>query len=215
MKYDTIIFDFDGTLADTQEGVTKGMQKGLAAVGIEESLEVIRGLIGPPLTVTIQQKYGLSPKRAAVTMKICEDHQLGDGIGQVCLFEGIPELLSGLKELGLRLAVATNCPQTTAMGQLAFLRRTDRFDAIQTNNDPQTRGTKTQFVRWAMEDCGSTPDRCLMVGDRKHDIIGGRENGMDTAAVLYGYGSREELEGCAPIALCATPADLLEFIKNS
>lgn len=215
MKYDTVIFDFDGTLADTQEGVCKGMQKGLAASGVEESLEVIRSLIGPPLTHTVQERYGLSPAQAAVTMEICARHQLGEGIGQVCLFEGIVPLLDGLKALGLKLAVATNCPESTAFGQLKYLQILHRFDAVQTNNDPQTRGTKTQFVRWAMEDCGSTPDRCIMVGDRFHDVVGGRENGMDTAAVLYGYGSREELEGCAPTALCPTPDHLLEFIRNS
>jgi len=215
MKYDTIIFDFDGTLADTQEGVTKGFQKGLAAFGVEETLENIKGLIGPPLTKTIQTKYGFSPEQAAVAMKICEDYQLGEGVAEVRFFDGIPELLDGLQELGLNIAVATNCPATTANGQIDFLGLRRWLKAIETNNDSQTRGTKTQFVHWAMEGCGSTPQRCLMVGDRVHDLIGGQENGMDTAAVLYGYGSRKELEDGHPTYLCATPAQLLEAIKNS
>jgi len=119
------------------------------------------------------------------------------------------------EELGLNIAVATNCPATTANGQIDFLGLRRWLKAIETNNDSQTRGTKTQFVHWAMEGCGSTPQRCLMVGDRVHDLIGGQENGMDTAAVLYGYGSRKELEDGHPTYLCATPAQLLEAIKNS
>ena len=215
MKYDTIIFDFDGTLANTQEGVTKGTQKGLAAFGVEETLENIKALIGPPLTMTVQTKYGLTPQQAAAAMKICEQHQTGEGIDQVCLFEGILPLLEDLTRLGLKLAIATNCPATTAKAQLEYLGLTPWFDVVETNNDSQTRGTKTQFVCWAMEGCASAPDRCLMVGDRKHDLIGGQENGMDTAAVLYGYGSRQELETCNPTYLCATPADLLQCIVNS
>lgn len=215
MKYDTIIFDFDGTLANTQEGVTKGTQKGLAAFGVEESLENIKALIGPPLTITVQTEYGLTPEQAAAAMKICEQHQIGEGIDQVCLFEGIPQLLEELTKLGLHLAIATNCPATTAKTQLEYLGLDRWFSVVETNNDSQTRGTKAQFVHWAMDDWHSKADRCLMVGDRKHDLIGGQENGMDTAAVLYGYGSREELEGCDPTYLCATPADLLECIVNS
>ena len=215
MKYDTIIFDFDGTLADTQEGLTKAFQKGLAAFGVEETLENIKALIGPPLTKTIQTKYGFSPEQAAVAMKICEDYQLGEGVAEVRFFDGIPQMLDGLKELGLNIAIATNCPATTANGQIDFLRLRSWLKVVETNNDSQSRGTKTQFVRWAMEGCGSTPERCLMVGDRIHDLIGGQENGMDTAAVLFGYGSRQELESGNPTYLCDTPAQLLEAIKNS
>jgi len=215
MKYDTIIFDFDGTLADTQEGVTKGFQKGLAAFGVEETLENIKGLIGPPLTMTIQTKYGFSPEQAAVAMKICENYQLGEGVAEVCFFKGIPQLLDSLKELGLNIAIATNCPATTANGQIDFLGLRKWVKVIETNNDSQTRGTKTQFVAWAMEGCGSTPDRCLMVGDRVHDLIGGQQNGMDTAAVLFGYGSRKELEEGNPTYLCESPDQLLQAIKNS
>ena len=215
MKYNTIIFDFDGTLADTQEGITKGFQKGLAAFGVEETLENIKALIGPPLSKTIQTKYGFSPENGAAAMKICEDYMLGEGVAEVYFFDGIPQLMEELKKLGLKIAIATNCPATTANGQIDFLGLRKWIDVIETNNDSQTRGTKTQFVRWAMEGCGSTPDRCLMVGDRVHDLIGGQENGMDTAAVLYGYGSRKELEEGAPTYLCETPAHLLEAIKHS
>lgn len=215
MKYDTIIFDFDGTLADTQEGLTKGFQKGLAAFGVEESLENIRGLIGPPLTATIKTKYGFCDADAAIAMKICEDYQLGEGVAECRLFPGVPRLLDGLKAMGLHLALATNCPETTARGQLAFLGLDRWLDVVETNNDPQNRGTKAQFIRWAMERCGSTPERCLMVGDRQNDLVGGQQNGMDTAAVLYGYGSCAELAASAPTYLCATPRELLMAIQNA
>ncbi len=215
MKYNTIIFDFDGTLADTQEGLTKGFQKGLAAFGVQESLENIKALIGPPLTATIKTKYGFSDADAAVAMKICEDYQLGEGVAEVRFFEGIPQLLDGLKALGLHIALATNCPATTAHGQMEYLGLGKWLDVVETNNDAQTRGSKADFIRWAMQRCGSTPERCLMVGDRKNDLEGGKQNGTDTAGVLYGYGSRQELAACAPTFLCATPAELLEAIQNA
>lgn len=216
MKYDTIIFDFDGTLCDSEGAITHGFQKGLAAFGVEESLENIKALIGPPLGKTIQTKYGFSPENGAAAMKICMNFQLSaEGMAVISLYDGIVELLSGLKALGLKLAVATNKPFPTVTAQMKHLGIDSFFDALESNNDLQNRGTKADFVRWAMEGCGSTPERCLMVGDRKNDLIGGQQNGTDTAGVLYGYGSREELSVCAPTYLCANTRELLEAIKNS
>jgi len=215
MKYNTVIFDFDGTIADSEIGITKGFQKGLAAFGVQEDLQVIRGLIGPPLSKTILTKYGFSPENGAAAMKICKDYQLGEGLDECCLFDGILPLLEGLRALGLRLAIATNKPANVARAQIGHFDLARRFDAIETNNDSQTRGTKADFVRMAMEGCGGTPATCLMVGDRKNDIAGGKENGMDTVGVLYGYGSRQEIEGCAPTYIAAQPLDILDIVKNA
>ena len=216
MKYDTIIFDFDGTLSDSEAGITRGFQKGLAAFGVEETLENIKALIGPPLSKTIITKYGFSPEDGAAAMKICKEYQLSDeGLSVVHLFDGVAEMLDGLKAMGLKLAIATNKPSTVAEVQFRHFGIDRWFDVTETNNADQTRGTKTDFVRWAMQRCGSQPQRCLMVGDRIHDLTGGKENGMDTAAVLYGYGSRTELEAAAPTCLAATPGELLDFILNS
>ena len=216
MKYDTIIFDFDGTLADSESAITHGFQKGLAAFGVQESLENIKALIGPPLSKTIQTKYGFNPEDGAAAMKICKEFQMSEeGLAVVALYPGITELLEELKAMGLKLAIATNKPYSIATALIERMGIGHFFDAIETNNDTQTRGSKTDFVRWAMEGCGSTPAHCLMVGDRKNDLEGGRQNGTDTAGVLYGYGSRQELAACAPTFLCATPQELLQAIQNA
>lgn len=216
MKYDTVIFDFDGTLCDSEGAITHGFQRGLAAFGVEETLENIKALIGPPLGKTIQTKYGFNPTDAVAAMTICKNFQVSpEGLAVVSLYEGIVPMLQQLKALGLKLAIATNKPLPTVSAQMEHLGLAHTFDALEANDLPQTRGTKADFVRWAMEACGSAPDRCLMVGDRNQDIRGGQTHGMDTAAVLFGYGSREELEGCSPTVLCASPAQLLAFIQNS
>ncbi len=216
MKYDTIIFDFDGTLCDSEGAITRGFQKGLAAFGVQESLENIKALIGPPLGKTIQTKYGFSPEDGAAAMKICKEFQISEeGLAVVSLYPGIVELLEELKAMGLKLAIATNKPFPTVTAQLAHLGISHFFDAMESNNELQNRGSKTDFVRWAMEGCGSTPEPCLMVGYRKKDLERGRQNGTDTAGVLYGYGSRQELEACAPTFLCASPAELLETVKTA
>ena len=216
MKYDTIIFDFDGTISDSEGAITRGFQKGLAAFGVEETLENIKALIGPPLGKTIQTKYGFSPEDGAAAMTICKEFQISpEGLAVVSLYDGIVELLNELKAMGLKVAIATNKPFPTVTAQLKHLKIDHLFDAMESNNELQNRGSKTDFVRWAIEGCGSTPDRCLMVGDRSNDLVGGKANGTDTAGVLYGYGSRKELADCQPTYLCDTPAQLLEIIKNS
>ena len=216
MKYDTIIFDFDGTVSDSEGAITHGFQKGLAAFGVEESVENIKPLLGPPLGKTIQTKYGFNPEDAVAAMTICKNFQISpEGLAVISLYDGMMELLQGLKELGLKLAVATNKPLPTVQPQMKHLGLDGMFDALEANDVPQTRGTKSDFVRWAMEACGSTPERCLMVGDRKVDIVGGKDNAMDTCGVLYGYGSREEMEGATPTYLISTPLELLDVVKNS
>ena len=216
MKYDTIIFDFDGTISDSEGAITRGFQKGLAAFGVEETLENIKALIGPPLGKTIQTKYGFNPEDAVAAMTICKNFQISpEGLEVISLYDGMMELLQRLKELGLKLAIATNKPLPTVKPQMTHLGLDELFDALEANDVAQTRGSKSDFVRWAMEGCGSTPDRCLMVGDRKADVVGGKDSAMDTCGVLYGYGSREEMEGCTPTYIISTPLELLEVVKNS
>ncbi len=212
MKYNTVIFDFDGTLVDSQQGITKGFQKGLAAFGVQESLEVIKGLIGPPLSKTIQTKYGFSPEDGRAAMKICVDYQLGEGLSEISIYPGVIDMLKTLKNSGIRLGIATNKPCTTAEAQIGFFSLEKYFDSIQSNDATQTRGTKADFVRMAMQDCAADPATTLMVGDRAEDIKGGKENGIDTAAVLYGYGSLEELKGINPTHIVKTPSELLDLL---
>ncbi len=214
MKYKTVIFDFDGTLVDSQGGIAKGFQMGLAAFGVQESLEVIKGLIGPPLSKTIQTKYGFSPEDGRAAMKICAAYQLGEGLNEIAIYHGVIEMLETLKKQGIRLGIATNKPCTTADAQIDRFSLRKYFDSIQTNDATQTRGTKSDFVRMAMEGCGADPTTTLMVGDRAEDIKGGKENGTDTAAVLYGYGSREELEGSEPTHIVSDVAGVLALVMG-
>ncbi len=215
MGYTTVIFDYDGTLVDSQEGIAKGFQQALAAYGIREEVEEIKKLIGPPLSRTIVTKYGFGEEDAKEAMAIFRRYVREHGNEECRVFDGVPEMLRGLREAGLSLAIATNKPESIALPQIRYLGLEPYFSAIMANNDAQDRGSKSDFVRMALEACGGSAAQSLMVGDRRNDIEGGKAVGLDTAGVLYGYGSPEEIRDSAPTYVAATPLEILNLVKNA
>lgn len=214
MKYGTILFDMDGTILDSQPGIVRGLQLALKKYGIVESDEAIRGLIGPPLSKTVLTRYGLTEARRDEIMAEFRRYQFARGMLDCRVYDGVREMLKSLREAGLKLGIATNKPADMHAAQMEHFQLVEFFDAVEANNPAQTRGTKSDFVRWAMEGCGATPDNTLMVGDRAGDIQGGKDNGMDTMGVLYGYGSAEELNGCRPTYIAETPEQATEIILH-
>ena len=134
------------------------------------------------------------------------------GLYENMLFDGVPELLQRLKSKDYKVYLATSKPEIFARRILQHFAIDQYFDFAGGSALDDSRPTKTSVIQYVMENARLTsPHDCIMIGDRKHDLIGARETNMDAIAVLYGYGSQAELEQESPAYLLHSVEDLFEF----
>ncbi len=209
-----ILFDLDGTLTDPVMGITNGVRKGLERFGIHEPDRTrLHKFIGPPLLESFQVFYGMSPEQAEQAVKAYRDYY-----GQVGLFEnrvypGIPQLLADLREAGKTLAVATSKPEAFSVRILEKFGLAGYFHHIGGASFDQSRSSKSAVVAYSLGLCGHPEaQRVVMVGDRKHDIIGAKDNGLQSIGVLYGYGDRAEHEAAGADVIAETVDDLRRIL---
>lgn len=189
------LFDLDGTLTDPMVGITKSVQHALRYYGIEETdLQKLCPFIGPPLKDSFMKYYGFSEDKAVEAISKYREYFSGTGLYENLEYPGIREMLSSLKAAGKKLYVATSKPELFSKQILEHFHLTEYFEFIGGANMDETRVKKGEVIRYVLEENGLIDlDRVAMIGDREHDIIGAKENGLDSIGVLYGYGSREEL----------------------
>ncbi len=197
MKYTTVLFDLDGTLTNPGLGITNSVAYALKKYGIDvkDRTELYK-FIGPPLLNSFQDYYGFSEEQAVQAVEYYREYYQKTGIYENYVYEGIPELLKELKAEGITLLVATSKPEPFARLIMEHYHLADYFTYIAgATMDNKTRVKKADVIRYAMQNCEAEDKKKLvMVGDRKHDILGAKEVGMDSIGVLFGYGDREELE---------------------
>ncbi len=129
------------------------------------------------------------------------------------VYHGLEETLGRLKDGGKRLAVATSKPETYARSIITHLGLDRYFEYVAGMELDGRRGSKAEVIVYAMDACNvANPANCLMVGDREHDVIGAKQAGMDCLGVLYGFGSREELENAGAKYIADTPGDILKVV---
>ncbi len=210
-----ILFDLDGTLTDPKEGITKSVQYALRAYGIDEpDLDKLCPFIGPPLSDSFREYYGFSEAQVRGAIDYFHEYFTDKGKFENKVYPGIREMLERLKAAGLTLAVATSKPEVFAVEILEHFDLLSYFTLVGGADMEETRVRKGDVIAYTLERLQTTPEesRILMVGDRKHDIIGAHENKIPCAAVLYGYGSREEfLENGADYQI-ATVEELGNFL---
>lgn len=194
-SYRTILFDLDGTLSDSQEGILQCLRYSLAQMGLEEKdAERLRRCIGPSLTQTYRTLYGMSDADAARALEFYRDCFERQGIEQTALFDGVDALLSALRKRGKTLVLATAKPTLHARRILARNQIEQHFAFVAGSNLDGTREEKSEVIAYAL---AALPEAArasaVMVGDRRHDVEGARENGLASIGVAYGYGGRTEL----------------------
>ncbi len=196
MKKTYILFDLDGTLTDPMIGITKSVQYALRFYGIEESnLNTLCPFIGPPLKDSFMKYYHFPESQAEEAIKKYREYFSVTGIFENRVYDGIEELLKELKSCGKRLLVATSKPEEFAVQILEHFGLAQYFEHICGASIDEKRVKKGDVIAYAIEMEGIEDiSLAVMVGDREHDIIGAKENGMDSIGVLFGYGSRKELE---------------------
>ena len=215
--YQYILFDLDGTLVDSGLGVTNSVAYALRKWGKEvPDRAKLNRFIGPPLTWSFQNYHGYSEEDSLKAVADYREYYQDKGIYEAEVYPGIRELLADLKALGKTLLVATSKPEDFAVRVLKYLQLDSFFDFVAAATmDEKTRTAKADVIRYGLEQCGVADwKQAVIVGDRKHDILGAREAGIDSIGVLFGYGSREELEAAGATWICPGTEDVLKVIKE-
>ena len=148
--------------------------------------------IGPPLLESFATLAG--SERAADAVALYRERYFEIGLYENTMYAGVVECLTALAEGGFRLGLASSKPQVLVDRLLEHFGLTPFFEGIFGSELDGTRTDKTELLGFALQETGLDARACAMVGDRKYDVIGARDNGIEPIAVLYGYGSRAELE---------------------
>lgn len=196
-NFDAILFDFDGTVADTGEGVFFCIRKAIERFGLKQPTEAeIRKFIGPPMVVSYKTLYPqLSDDEVQKLLVSFREDYVKTGLYKYRLYDGIKELLQKLSENGIKTAVASSKPQKELERIIAYSGIDKYFSCIVGADINYNDSDKATIVESALEKMGvKDKSRALMVGDRKFDIVGAHKAGIPCVGVLFGYGSREEFE---------------------
>ena len=192
MKY--LLFDLDGTLTDPYEGITKSILYALSAVGIyDDDPQKLRNCIGPPLNYSFSEIYRLPPDRVPFAIR-----KYRERYGEVGLFENEPlpgalEALKAFKEAGMRMAVASSKPKPFVDRIVDKFGFAPYFDAVVGSGLDGKLNTKTLVMREAMRLLDAKADETVMIGDRKHDVLGAKECGVKCVGIETGYAEEGEL----------------------
>lgn len=211
---DAIYFDLDGTLTDPKIGITRSIQYALGkldhpAMPTEDELT---WCIGPPLRASFVKLLG-GDHAADAAVAFYRERFSDVGLFENGVYDGVPEVLTTLRASGHRLFVATSKPHVFAERIIDHFGLRDHFERVFGSELDGTRVDKSDLLEYALKEAAVDPLRTLMIGDRSHDMVGARNNGMKGIGVLYGYGSRNELTQAGALHVCATPRAILDCIS--
>jgi phosphoglycolate phosphatase len=199
LPYQYVLFDLDGTLTDPREGITRSVQYSLNKLGIDApDLQALEHFIGPPLLQCFMHSYDLDEATAWQAVGFYRERFAVSGLYENQLFTGIHELLQLLSEQQRTLYIATSKPTVFAAQIAAHFDFARYFKVIYGSELDGTRSNKVELLAHLLQQEQLPPEQCLMIGDRKHDLLGAHANGLHSAAVGYGFGSQAELSSHNP-----------------
>ena len=211
---DTIFFDLDGTLTDPKVGITRSIQYALQRLDHPTipTADELTWCIGPPLRTSFVQLLG-GEHAADRAVALYRERFSDIGLYENGVYDGIDEVLTSLGALGHRLFVATSKAHVFADRIIDHFGLRRHFEGVFGAELDGTRVDKSDLLGYALKQASADPARTLMIGDRSHDMIGAKNNGINGIGVLYGYGSRDELLQAGARHVCATPAAILACIS--
>ncbi len=191
-----ILFDLDGTIIDPKIGITSSVAYALNKFDIHvENLDNLCKFIGPPLKDSFIEYYNFSDEDAEKAILYYRERFQEKGIYENFLYENFEDMLISLKKQGKTLLIATSKPAVFAERILEHFNLRQYFDFVGGSNLDGTRANKAEVIFHVLkENSISDLSTAIMVGDRKHDIIGAKKAGLQSVGVLYGYGNYQELE---------------------
>ena len=211
LRYDAVLFDVDGTLIHSQPGILKTFAETFAELGVDTAGIDMMRYLGPPLRWSFGQHFD-DPETVERAVEIYRRHYESDGMHGCSVYPGVAEMLGELRSAGVLLCTATSKTAATATAILREKGIAEYFTIFGGASLDKSVDTKTAVIRQDLADARLTGKRVLMVGDRQDDMRGAADCGIPAAAVLYGYGSPEELEPWKPVLLAGNCAEFTRYI---
>lgn len=210
----TILLDLDGTLVDSEPGILASAQAALLALGHSPDGLRITELIGPPLEEVLGTVLGrFGDERVAEAVLAYREHYGSTGFRATTLYPGMAAALERLTALSTPLYVATSKRRIFAERIIEALGLTPAFAMVHGTEPNGALDDKADLIAHILKRHGLDPKRCLMVGDRRHDVLGAHANGVACVGVLWGYGDRAELEAAGADEIIAAPAELIRVAE--
>ena len=213
MKYDTVIFDLDGTLTESEPGITKSVQYALEQMNRPPlDAATLRRFIGPPLRESFIAVAGMAEDEADEAVRIYRERFSTVGWMENSVYEGIAPLLRALKAGGAYVAIATGKPEVFSRKIIDYFGLAPYIDRLEAITLSDHHADKVALVRRALPE---RYERACMVGDRAGDMEGALGNGIDGIGALYGYGTREELENAGARFIAASVNALRDILLDA
>lgn len=212
--FDIVLFDLDGTLTDPGEGITNSVAYALRKYGIEVSdRSELYKFIGPPLKDSFMKYYDFDEDKAEEAIAYYREYFRDTGIFENRVYEGVEDMLRSLHTDGKKIVLATSKPEEFAIRILEHFGLSKYFDVVAGASMDSSRSKKGDVIAYAISLCESFDKyTAVMVGDREHDIIGAKENGLKSIGVFYGYGSENELKTSGADYIVSRPIEVLSLI---
>lgn len=212
-EYDYILFDLDGTLTDSKPGIVKCIAYALEKEKIPYTQGILDKMVGPPFRVSMKEYFGLDMPMIEKLIEIYRGVYEVSDYKNCKVFDGVREMLQALKDAGKTLAVATSKPIKFTNLIMRDFDLGKYFDFVGGASSDASKEAKRDVVRMVLDNLKvEDKSKVLMVGDRLYDIEGAHLEGIDCAAVLYGYGNREEFERYNAEYILETPKDVVNLV---
>ena len=209
----SILFDLDGTLTDSGEGIMNCAVYALSHFGIPAPTEAeLRTFVGPPLTETFA-RFGVPKDQLEEAVRIYRSRYLPIGKFENHPYPGIQELLEKLKADGHTLYVATSKPEVTSIEILQHFEMDGYFEKICGASTDFSRNSKEAVIAYLLQSCGAR-NNAIMVGDTAYDVIGAKAHGISTVGVSWGYGLVADMENAGAIGIANTMDELYEYLSK-
>ena len=207
-----ILFDLDGTLTDSGEGIMNCAKLALEHYGLPIPSEAeLRTFVGPPLHDSFI-RFGVPAEEADNAIKIYRSRYIPIGKFENHPYEGIQETLEKLKAMGHTLYVATSKPETMSVEILEHFDMAKYFDIIAGASFDRSRSSKEDVIAYLLDQCGDYDEK-IMVGDTAFDVIGAKAHGIPTVGVAWGYGKVEDMKNAGAISIAYTMDELFDALK--
>lgn len=210
-----ILFDLDGTLTDSGEGIMNCAVHALNHFGIPTPTDTeLRTFVGPPLLESFA-RFGVPSEKLEEAIKVYRQRYLPIGKFENHPYPGIRELLERLNAEGHKLYVATSKPENISIEILDHFDLSKYFVKIcgASSDNDRSRNTKEAVIAYLLEECGRD-EKIVMVGDTAYDVLGAKVHGIPTIAVSWGYGLAEDLTAAGAAAIANTMNELYELLTN-